>query len=356
MSYIDETGIDISLSTQLKTQLDTKLSNYYPDWDNYTMIVEDIPTYLSRIISDIRSAGVPVTMLIPKEDSGISGTATYNYDTFDGSNYDTKYYAFIDGLADENFIEITSEHIYLAYASDNIGTDFTLDKTSKLPFEAKLISKKFILNPIVTDFIGLWRGSIGADSFPDTITLLTDNTDDGEHHTHKLELGTPELPDLINWVDVVSCVRDTNGDCTGLEVGYSKKIRFNRITNEWDDTYEHIPISRINYQACPLPYIPPIPRKAYTTVGKSYDQSIEREISPYANGLQITNVQAPGTNRQYFSIPFDRNLTVRNQVKQITYNKTTIQDNRPGYIDNYIWESSNMFATTNSTTFYITIS
>jgi len=166
----------------------------------------------------------------------------------------------------------------------------------------------------------------------------------------------PNPPNEINWRLDVTCERDSNGDCTGLEVGWNYKQEKNPITGLFEDTGDREPISRINYQACPLPYIPPIPRKAYTTVGKSYDQSIEREISPYANGLQITNVQAPGTNRQYFSIPFDRNLTVRNQVKQITYNKTTIQDNRPGYIDNYIWESSNMFATTNSTTFYITIS
>ena len=172
MSYIDETGIDISLSTQLKTQLDTKLSNYYPDWDNYTMIVEDIPTYLSRIISDIRSAGVPVTMLIPKEDSGISGTATYNYDTFDGSNYDTKYYAFIDGLADENFIEITAKvFLYFAYGSSLLGADFTTINNPTLKYAAILKSLKEIKIPVVGDFVGLWYKRVGEDGLTPNIGL-----------------------------------------------------------------------------------------------------------------------------------------------------------------------------------------
>ena len=108
MSYIEDTNIDIPFSAQLKTQLDTKLSNYYPNWDDYTMIVEDIAGYLGRVKSGIRPVGTPITMLIPKEGSGITCTVVYNYKAFDAAtdNYDIKLYQFVGGLGDENFKEL----------------------------------------------------------------------------------------------------------------------------------------------------------------------------------------------------------------------------------------------------------
>jgi len=46
---------------------------------------------------------------------------------------------------------------YTAFASDNIGTDFTLTNNSALPYMAILVSPIEIETPIVGDFVGLWR-------------------------------------------------------------------------------------------------------------------------------------------------------------------------------------------------------
>jgi len=63
---------------------------------------------------------------------------------------------------------------YTAYASDNIGTGFSLTDVT-LPYMAILVSDTEIFSPVVGDFTGLWRsgGSSGASSYID----LTDTSD-----------------------------------------------------------------------------------------------------------------------------------------------------------------------------------
>lgn len=46
---------------------------------------------------------------------------------------------------------------YTAYASDDIGTDFTLTNNPDLHYMAVLVSPVEIINPLVSDFVGLWR-------------------------------------------------------------------------------------------------------------------------------------------------------------------------------------------------------
>lgn len=110
MTYNEETGIDLAFSLKVKTLLDAKLCNYYPNGENFTMVVEDIPGYLSRVRGDMRSAGAKVTMLIPLDGNTSSGTIEYDYDSFDGSGYIPKYYTFIGGLSDVNFVEASNLH------------------------------------------------------------------------------------------------------------------------------------------------------------------------------------------------------------------------------------------------------
>lgn len=51
---------------------------------------------------------------------------------------------------------------YTAYASDDIGTGFTLTNNPALPYMAVLVSDVEIPTPVVGDFVGLWRSSGGT--------------------------------------------------------------------------------------------------------------------------------------------------------------------------------------------------
>lgn len=51
---------------------------------------------------------------------------------------------------------------YTAYASDDIGTGFTLTNNPALPYMAVLVSDVEIPTPAVGDFMGLWRGGGGT--------------------------------------------------------------------------------------------------------------------------------------------------------------------------------------------------
>jgi uncharacterized protein (TIGR02145 family) len=151
-SFTLESGI-FSL---LATQADAKLCNYYQLGND--IVVETIAQYLERMITGSRPVGTLITVLVPK--IGYAPQTTYPIAEFGLAlaNFDVKQYHFVAGLEDVNFVEIITQFTYYAYASDNIGTDFTTNKLSKLPYEAKLITNTEILTPAVTDFAGLWRG------------------------------------------------------------------------------------------------------------------------------------------------------------------------------------------------------
>lgn len=87
----------------LPTPFDAKRCNYYVDGSN--IVIETIAEYLIRVYADIRDTDL-VTILAPK--IGYTSLGTYPVATFSTvlSNFDVKFYAFIGGLADINFIEV----------------------------------------------------------------------------------------------------------------------------------------------------------------------------------------------------------------------------------------------------------
>ena len=55
-----------------------------------------------------------------------------------------------------------SAYVYIAYASDASGTDFTLTFDADLDYIAVLSTTTEIVTPVVTDFAGLWKNYKGA--------------------------------------------------------------------------------------------------------------------------------------------------------------------------------------------------
>jgi len=107
-------GIKVFDSRKLAqaTPLDEKLCNFYVDEDTSYYIIETIAEYLLRITFEYRSASVPVTVLLPKD--GMTPPMSYETtEEFDTAlaNFDTKHYAFIEGLQDANFIEIINNKL-----------------------------------------------------------------------------------------------------------------------------------------------------------------------------------------------------------------------------------------------------
>lgn len=113
----------------LPTPFDAKRSNYYVDGSN--IVIETIPEYLIRVYSGIRDTDI-VTILIPK--SGYSSLGTYPISTFSTilANFNVKFYAFIGGLADSNFIEVIN--------GNNIATEYNA-----------LLTQSGVSSPIVTE-------------------------------------------------------------------------------------------------------------------------------------------------------------------------------------------------------------
>jgi len=56
-------------------------------------------------------------------------------------------------------VPVEVSYTYTAFASDDIGTDFTLVNDTGLPYMAVLVSPVEIPEPVVGDFDGLWRGA-----------------------------------------------------------------------------------------------------------------------------------------------------------------------------------------------------
>ena len=85
---------------------DAKRTNCYVASDN--IVIETIPQYLTRIPFEIRDTHI-VTIKVPK--MGHAGEeGVYPIEDFDTvlNNFDTKLYAFVDGLADADFKEVFS--------------------------------------------------------------------------------------------------------------------------------------------------------------------------------------------------------------------------------------------------------
>jgi len=71
-----------------------------------------------------------------------------------------------DGIDGEDGIDGDSSYVYIAYASDDAGTDFTMTFDPALDYIAILATDTEIASPAVGDFAGLWKnykGEPGAD-------------------------------------------------------------------------------------------------------------------------------------------------------------------------------------------------
>lgn len=64
----------------------------------------------------------------------------------------------------------TNAYLYIAYASDDIGTDFSLSPGASLTYIAALSTDTEIVTPQASDFTGLWRKYVGEDGTPADLT------------------------------------------------------------------------------------------------------------------------------------------------------------------------------------------
>lgn len=199
-------NIDSSSKLRIPTCFDSKLCNTYVS--GATIVVETIAQYLQRVTRNIRVPGAKVIMLIPKE--GYTSLGTYPIQDYGSiiTNFDMVDYSFYDGVDDNNFVKVDYGYTYVAYASDDQGTDFTLTNDPALSYMAILTTEARLMSPVVGDFAGLWR----AAQLKDDITFEYRDVD-GTDLIYILRLKS-SYPFTIN---ALSMVVDT-GSFTGIAV------------------------------------------------------------------------------------------------------------------------------------------
>lgn len=108
------------------TILDAKLCNYYLDVESSNVIIETILQYVTRVLPGYRSAGAPVTVLVPK--NGYTSLGSYSIDSYEAAlaNYDVRYYTFRDGLADDEFVQINVNTTNSVVGDGYIGSEIQL--------------------------------------------------------------------------------------------------------------------------------------------------------------------------------------------------------------------------------------
>jgi len=128
--------------------VDEKLKNYYVDETSGNYIIETIAEYLARVTFEHRFPETHVTVLLPKEGS----TPSFSFETtedFDAglNSFNGKTYAFVGGLADEDFIEIhVSGHPPVIIADDSVDL-------ARIGEDQKLSIKKDGITNIVNETI-----------------------------------------------------------------------------------------------------------------------------------------------------------------------------------------------------------
>ena len=117
--YVNSYNEESSIFALLGTPRDAKSCNYY-QYRN-SVVVETIAQYLDRVFPGTRSAGAQVIMLLPKV--GYVPLASYPKADFSAAlgNFDVKYYTFIGGLADVNFVEIPPSHPPVTIHEESVG-------------------------------------------------------------------------------------------------------------------------------------------------------------------------------------------------------------------------------------------
>lgn len=108
------------------TILDAKLCNYYLDVDTSEVVIETISEYLARVISGHRSAGAQVTILLPK--IGYSPLGRYALEDYEYAltNYDIRYYTFVGGMEDSEFVQINVNTANSVMGDGYIGSEIQL--------------------------------------------------------------------------------------------------------------------------------------------------------------------------------------------------------------------------------------
>lgn len=149
-----------SFKLVINSPLDAKVCNYFRE--GAEMKIESIAQYLSRMEIIYRTPGVLVTILLPKNGytPPLDGSGYINYGVNDFpliiQNFEIKYYTFVEGIANENFVEVVFGYTYVAYASDNIGTNFSLVPIESSTHIAVLVSDYEVEPLTAENFTGLW--------------------------------------------------------------------------------------------------------------------------------------------------------------------------------------------------------
>ena len=103
---------------QLPMPFDAKLCNYHLDSDGYHFKIETISEYLTRIDLYNRSMGMIVAIAVPKDGYSAGSFPIDQIETF-STHFKNKWYSFIEGIADENFIELPQTVV-----ESGLGMDF----------------------------------------------------------------------------------------------------------------------------------------------------------------------------------------------------------------------------------------
>ena len=143
---------------QLPMPFDAKLCNYHLDTDRYHFKIETISEYLTRVDLYNRSMGMIVAIAVPKDGYSAGSFPIDQIETF-STHFKNKWYSFIEGIADENFIELPQTVV-----ESGLGMDFVTGEKVDM-------------------------------GLPSTIDSLTENTLIEHSHTHKL--GDIDISNII---------------------------------------------------------------------------------------------------------------------------------------------------------------
>ena len=112
----------------------------------------------------------------------------------------------------------TNQYLYVGWASDDQGTDFTLNHSPSLYYRAELQTTVPIVNPLSTNFVGLWkyvRGTAGADGASAYLYLAYASDDQGTGFSLIPTSGLDYLA-VLNTIAYVDPITLTANDFEGL--------------------------------------------------------------------------------------------------------------------------------------------
>lgn len=144
-----------------------------------------------------------------------------------------------DGIDGEDGIDGDSSYVYIAYASDDTGTDFTTTFDPALDYIAILATDTEIPSPAVGDFAGLWKnlGGSGSEyswnvnSSQQIIGYLTEPANIAVNVD-----GTGSVSESVAAGDVVVTAINANGETTPADVpAFDVLTDSTQAVISWDD-------------------------------------------------------------------------------------------------------------------------